>query len=82
MEDEIFELLKHISSRANKKYDENLFTSDVLDSLGMARLIVELEEHFQLEIPVDEITPENFVTIHQIEQLVLHVRGQADGNSN
>lgn len=75
MEDEIFGLVSHISDRASKNYDEDLFATDVLDSLGMARLIVELEEHFQIEIPIDEITPENFVTVHAIESLVSSIRG-------
>ena len=82
MEDEIFELMNHISSRVSKNYDEDLFASDVLDSLGMARLIVELEEYFQIEIPIEDIAPENFVTVCQIAQLVSNIRGKNHGSEN
>jgi len=82
MADEIFELVSHISARARKDYDEDLFASDVLDSLGMARLIFELEEYFRIEIPIEDITPENFVTVHQITQLVLKIREKNHGSEN
>lgn len=49
---------------------ENLFETGVLDSLGMARLVPALEEKFAIEIGLDDIDPDNFVTLAAITAFV------------
>ena len=43
--------------------DENLFTSGLVDSVGMMRLIAHLEQTLQLKVPPTELVPENFRTV-------------------
>ena len=39
--------------------DEDLFDAGVLDSMGTVELIVELESHFDINIPVSEFSHNN-----------------------
>ena len=43
--------------------EENLFTSGLVDSLGIMRLIAHLESTLDLEIPLIDRTPNNFRTV-------------------
>lgn len=47
-----------------------LLEKEVVDSLGMIKLISLLEEEFDLEIEDDEVVPGNFRTIGHIARLV------------
>jgi acyl carrier protein len=52
---------------------DDLFASGVLDSFGMISYITFLEEAFNIEIPNEELIPQNFwsieATIQTIERL-------------
>ncbi len=54
-------------------FKDDLFASGVLDSLGMISYITFLEEAFNIEIPNEELIPQNFwsieATIQTIERL-------------
>jgi acyl carrier protein len=43
--------------------DENLLLNGVLDSLALMRLIMHLEDTYDVEIPPAEITLENFASL-------------------
>ena len=43
--------------------DGNLFTSGLVDSGGMMRLLDELEERLGVEVPPPDLVPENFRTV-------------------
>lgn len=43
--------------------DENLLTSGLVDSIGMMRLINDLEEYLDVEVPATDLLPDNFRTI-------------------
>jgi acyl carrier protein len=47
-----------------------LLERQVLDSLGMIKLISLLEEEFDIEIVDDDVVPGNFLTIEHIAGLV------------
>ncbi len=67
LKDSIYELLENIKADAkNVSEEENLFTSGILDSLGMAMLIPAIEEKFDIEVDVDDIEPENFISVSAI----------------
>lgn len=42
----------------------------MLDSLGIAQLVAALEENFNIEIDPEDILPENFSTVNEIDALV------------
>lgn len=46
--------------------DEDLFDAGVLDSLGIVELIVELENIFNIKVPISEFGREDWNTVNKI----------------
>ena len=66
MKKDVCNVLKSIDENLTlSDYEENLFAKG-LDSLGIARLIAQLEEKFSIEIDPEDILPENFVNVNAI----------------
>ena len=53
------------------KYDDSLLKNNVIDSLGVFRLIAFLEDTFPLTIEEPDMSPENFQSLNDIESFVL-----------
>ena len=49
---------------------DNLLESGIIDSLGVLELVTFLQSEFSLQVEDDELTPENFQSIHSIAQFV------------
>lgn len=43
--------------------DDNLLTSGTVDSVGVVRLTAFLNERFQVTVPPQDLTPDNFRTV-------------------
>lgn len=54
--------------------DEDLFDVGVLDSMGTVELIVELENHFDISVPVSEFGRDDWNTANKIVQGVTELR--------
>ena len=50
--------------------DSPLMEAGVIDSMGVFHLISFLESEFGIEVQDDDLVPDNFATISNIEQLV------------
>ncbi len=62
-------LLTDIAAGSGKKSlgpEEDLLEHGLLDSMGIMRLILYLEENFGIKIEDDEIVPENFQTLNSM----------------
>lgn len=71
MQEKIADLLKDINGKDRiSDFNMDLFENDMLDSLGIAQLVAALEENFNVEIDPEDILPENFSTINEIDALV------------
>ena len=46
--------------------EENLLLSGLVDSMGMMRLVLYIEENFSVAVPPEDVTIENFSTISSI----------------
>lgn len=66
------ELQKIICRRCSGYIDteKKLFSDGLLDSLGMVSLIMDIEEYYHIEIPVEMITEETFDTIDGIYEMI------------
>ncbi len=49
----------------------------LLDSLGVMRLVLWIEEEFGVQIPDEEVVPENLDTLERVVALVERKRGAA-----
>ena len=56
--------------------DADLFLPDVLDSVGVATLLVLIEEHWDLEIDDEEIEPESFESLSTVADFVREKLGE------
>jgi len=52
------------------KEDQSLLESGIIDSLGIMKLLVFIEEKFQLRVSDEELMPENFETLSTIAKLI------------
>ena len=52
------------------KEDALLIESGIIDSLGIMKLILYLEETYKVSIDADDILPENFSTIEKISAML------------
>ena len=54
--------------------DEDLFDAGVLDSMGTVELIVELENRFDIRVPVSEFGRDDWNTANKIVEAVTELR--------
>lgn len=54
--------------------DEDLFDAGVLDSMGTVELIVELENHFDITVPVSEFGRDDWNTTNKIIEGITELR--------
>lgn len=54
--------------------DYPLIDNHVLDSLGLFALVSYLEDRFGVRIADEDLVPDNFRTLHTIEQLIVRKR--------
>jgi acyl carrier protein len=63
------------------KDDDSLLKNNVIDSLGVFRLIAFLEETFPLTVEDSDMVPENFQSLNDIGSFVAGKLGKADGET-
>jgi acyl carrier protein len=56
---------------------EDLLSSGTIDSLSLIQLLVSLEEHFSVRIPLDELEIEDLRSIQSIARLIENYRHAA-----
>lgn len=68
--DELIELLHDILPKVDWETGDDLVDEGVLDSLDIVSIISELSSKYDIDIPSDEITPENFNNAEAIWDMV------------
>jgi acyl carrier protein len=58
--------------------DENLLADGMVDSIGMLRLIGFIEASYGVQVPLEDITIENFRSIEALSGYLTNVAGVAD----
>lgn len=69
------EILESVKPEVDFSQSEDFVEDGLLDSLELISLIEELESVFDIEIDPMEILPENFSSIHKIEETVVKCGG-------
>lgn len=73
--EELKAIMAKILEHANYEDETSLMTDGKIDSIELVELVAEIEEHFQIEIPLDEMVPENFDSIQEIWNMIQKLRG-------
>ena len=50
--------------------DDQPLVGEVLDSLALMQLVEYLEDEFQIEVADEDVTPENFQTLNDLDRYV------------
>ena len=66
----IIEIVKDVIEKDDVTADANLLDTESLDSMGIATVITKIEEAYNIELDVEDITMENFLTVNAIVSLV------------
>jgi acyl carrier protein len=63
-----------LDGKQGVKENESLTETGVIDSIGLLQLVDYLESRYDIEIPMELITPENFDTLNGISQSVMSLK--------
>ena len=73
--EELMELLASLKPEIDFETKE-LIDDGLLESFDVITLIAELEDQFEVEIPAEEIVPENFNSAEGIWNLLQRIKGE------
>lgn len=55
--------------------DEDLLTTGLIDSLGIMKLLAFLEETYDVKVPAEDMTIENFMTVELMDNYMKSLQG-------
>ena len=70
MKKQIIEILSEICPGIDFETETALIDDSLIDSLDIVAVVTELMEAFDVELGVDDLTPENFNSVEAIEELI------------
>lgn len=70
MKKQIIEILREICPGIDFETETALIDDGLIDSLDIVAVVTELMEAFDVELGVDDLTPENFNSVEAIEELI------------
>ena len=70
MKKQIIEILSEICPGIDLETETALIDDGLVDSLDIVAVVTELMEAFDVELGVDDLTPENFNSVEAIEELI------------
>ena len=70
MRKQIMEILTEICPGIDFENEKALIDAGLIDSLDIVAVVTELMEAFDVELGVDDLTPENFNRVEAIEELI------------
>ncbi len=68
--EKLLEILEEVKPGVEFKGKSDLMDSGELDSFDVITLVSELQDEYDIDIPVEEIVPENFNSVDEIYKLV------------
>ena len=70
MKERVIEVLCDFNDELVEDLEQDLFLAGKLDSFDLVKLVVELEEAFDISIALEEVTVENFQSVTSIISLI------------
>ena len=70
MRKQIIEILTEICPGIDFEAEKALIDDGLIDSLDIVAVVTELMETFDVELGVDDLTPEHFNSVEAIEELI------------
>ena len=70
--DRLIKILQGINPLVLEK-KEKIITDSVVDSVDLVEIIGEIEQEFNIEIPIELITPDNFDSVEKMWDLIVQL---------
>lgn len=70
MREKLLNILKEVRPDVDFENEKELIDGGILDSFDIIQTVIELNDHFDIEISVDELLSENFNSIDAIMTLI------------
>lgn len=70
MREELMKILNELRPDVDFEKEEELIDEGILDSFDIVSLVGELNDHFDIEIQVEDLLPENFNSAKAMLELV------------
>ena len=74
--DEILEILKEIRPDVDIENEEKLIDDGILDSFDIISIVADFNDRFDISIDVDDLEPDNFNTIHAMQELIERLQAE------
>lgn len=68
--DKLINILKDLHPDVDFESEDKLIDGGILDSFDIVTLVAEIDVDFDVQIPAEELTPENFNSAHALYALV------------
>ena len=75
MREQIIEILTEICPGVDFEQETALIDDGLIDSLDIVAVVTDLMDTFDVQLGVDDLTPENFNSVDAICQLIEHAQG-------
>ena len=75
MREQIIEILTEICPGVDFEQETSLIDDGLIDSLDIVAVVTDLMDTFDVQLGVDDLTPENFNSVDAICQLIERARG-------
>ena len=76
MMEEIMSILKAIRSDVDFANEKRLIDDKILDSFDIISIVADFNDHFDIEIDVEDLEPENFNTVEAMQELITKLQNQ------
>ena len=75
MREQIIEILTEICPGVDFEQENSLIDDGLIDSLDIVAVVTDLMDTFDVQLGVDDLTPENFNSVDAICQLIERAQG-------
>ena len=75
MREQIIEMLTEICPGVDFEQETSLIDDGLIDSLDIVAVVTDLMDTFDVQLGVDDLTPENFNSVDAICQLIERAQG-------
>ena len=73
--DKLIEILSEICPNVDFRKEKALVDDGLIDSFEIVSIVAEIMDHFEVELDVDDLIPENFNSVEAMMQLIEERRG-------
>lgn len=67
---ELIEVLRSVNDKIDYENEKKLVTGSVLDSIDIASIISELEDHYDIEITMEYMVNDNFDSVEAMLEMI------------